>query len=176
MYGIAITTYNVSAAAAANPNPSSGQIAFINVTAPGSGYSVVPEVEIFNESLATPTDSERCCWNCSCYRWQNKCNNCDKCRFRILYCTNNQNLVVSSVMRAMAKCTVATDGRITGVDLTFTGGWPGYPLTAGYGYDAAPTVTFFPSVPGLGSGAVGIATITNGRVSSVRMTNEGSAI
>lgn len=174
-YGIAITTYNASAAAAAKPNPSSGQIAFINVTTPGAGYSVVPEVEIFNESLgdangfgtgavgtAVVTDG----------------------RISAITVTNGGSgyyvaptirvVVVSSVMKAMAKCTVAADGRITGVDLTFAGGWPGYPLTAGYGYDAAPTVTFFPSVPGLGSGAAGIATITNGRVSSVRMTNEGS--
>jgi|GEM_PF-1851681 len=175
-YGIAITTYNVSATAAAKPNPSSGQIAFINVTAPGAGYALVPEVEIFNDSqgdangfgsgavgTAVVTDG----------------------RISAITVTNAGSgyyvaptiriVVVSSVMKANGRAIVSTDGRITGVDFSNpAGGWPGYQFTQGYGYETAPTVTFLPSVTGKGSGAAGIATLTNGRVTSVIMTNEGS--
>lgn len=175
-YGIAITTYNISAAAAANPNPSSGQIAFINVTAPGAGYAVVPEVEIFNDTqgdangfgtgataTAVVTDG----------------------RISAITITNAGSgyyvspniriVVVSSVMRAYGRAIVSTDGRITGVDFSNpSGGWPGYQFTQGYGYETAPTVTFLPSVTGKGAGAAGVATLTNGRVTNVIMTNEGS--
>jgi hypothetical protein len=72
-------------------------------------------------------------------------------------------------MKAVAKCVVNADGRITGVD--FTGG---YPFTKGYGYNAVPTVTFFPSVTGKGSGATGVAILKDGQVDNVIMTNQGS--
>ena len=175
-YGIAITTYNVSAAAAAKPNPSSGQIAFINVTAPGSGYAVVPEVEIFNDTqgdangfgtgavgTAVVTDG----------------------RISAITVTNAGSgyyvaptiriVVVSSVMKAYGRAIVSADGRITGVDFSNpSGGWPGYQFTSGFGYETAPTVTFLPSVAGKGAGAVGVARLVNGSVSTVIMTNEGS--
>jgi len=78
-------------------------------------------------------------------------------------------------MKAMARCIVSADGRITGVDFSNpSGGWPGYQFTQGYGYETAPTVTFFPSVTGKGSGATGVARLVNGSVSTVIMTNEGS--
>jgi len=37
-----------------------------------------------------------------------------------------------------------------------------------------PTLTFFPSVTGLGSGAEGVAVVENGSVIDVIMTNQGS--
>jgi hypothetical protein len=176
LYGIAITTYNSGAAASANPNPSSGQIAFINISNPGAGYSVAPEIEIFNDTqgdangfgtgaVATPVVVDG--------------------RISAITLTNAGTgyyvapsvriVVVSSVMKALGRCVVSADGRVTGVDFTNPGGgWPGYQFTPGWGYEAAPTVTFFPSVPGKGAGAVGVATINNGRVSTVIMTNEGS--
>jgi hypothetical protein len=43
----------------------------------------------------------------------------------------------------------------------------------GAGYDQAPTVTFT-SVDGQGSGATGVATVTNGAVTSVTVTNPGT--
>jgi hypothetical protein len=72
-------------------------------------------------------------------------------------------------MKAVAKCLVSADGRITGVD--FTGG---YPYTKGYGYNAVPTVTFLPSVTGKGSGAKGVAILEGGQIDNVVMTNQGS--
>jgi len=175
-YGIAITTYNVAAAADAQSNPSSGQIAFIQVTLPGAGYAVVPEVEIYNDTqgdangfgtgataTAVVTDGRISAINVTAAGSG-------------YYVAPMVRIVVpSSVMQAMGRCVVNADGRITDVDFTNPGGgWPGYLFTQGYGYDAAPTVTFFPSIAGKGTGATGIATVNNGRVSTVIMTNEGS--
>ena len=175
-YGISITTYNSSAAATAQPNPESGKIAYIQVSNPGAGYAVVPEVEIYHDTqadangfgsgataTAVVTDG----------------------RVSEITVTNTgagyyvaptvRIFVASTVMKAMGRCNVDADGRITGVDFTNPGGgWPGYQFTTGYGYDTAPTVTFFPSVLGKGTGANGIATVENGRVKYVRMTNEGT--
>jgi hypothetical protein len=175
-YAIAITTYNVSAAASAKPNPSSGQIAFINVTLPGAGYAVVPEVEIFNDTqgdangfgtgataTAVVTDGR-----ISAITITNAGSG-------YYVAPNVRIVVVSSVMRAYGRAIVSTDGRITGVDFSNpSGGWPGYQFTQGYGYETAPTVTFLPSVTGKGAGAAGVAVLTNGRVTNVIMTNEGS--
>jgi hypothetical protein len=72
-------------------------------------------------------------------------------------------------MKAVGRCNVSGDGRI--LDVVFTGGAP---FTAGFGYDAAPTMTFTPSVTGMGSGAEGTAIIENGSVKNVVMTNQGS--
>jgi len=175
-YTIVITTYDASAAGTAKPNPSSGQIDFIRITNSGAGYALAPEVEIFNDTqgdangfgtgavaTAVVTDGRVSAVNVTTPGAG-------------YYVAPNVRIVVASaVMKAMARCNVSADGRITGVDFTNpTGGWPGYQFTQGYGYDAAPTVTFFPSVPGNGTGASGIATVNNGRVSTVIMTNEGS--
>jgi hypothetical protein len=72
-------------------------------------------------------------------------------------------------------CDVDVDGRIVGVEFPFWANCaPYHSYTQGYGYVAAPTVTFFPSVPGKGAGATGVATISNGQVTGVTMTNQGS--
>ena len=52
-------------------------------------------------------------------------------------------------MKAMGRCIVSADGRITGVDFYQSIRMDGSAYK-GYGYDTAPTVTFFPSVPGKG--------------------------
>jgi hypothetical protein len=176
-YGILITTFNSSAAATAKPNPESGKIAFISLIAPnfgGAGYAVVPEVEIYNDGLgdangfgtgaaatAVVTDGRVSAINVT------------NAGSGYYIAPNVRIVVASAVMRAMGRCIVNLDGRITGVDFTtIPTGWDW--ITKGYGYDAAPTVTFFPSVPGKGTGATAIATINGGRVDQVRMTNEGS--
>lgn len=174
-YSITISTFKAGAAATANPNPESGKIAFIQVDNPGSGYSVVPGVEIFYTTLnadslrnangfgsgatatAVVTDGR-----VSAITVDNAGSG--------YYTVPQVNVsVVSSVMKAMGQCKVSPDGRI--VDVLFNGGAP---FTAGFGYDEAPTMTFTPSVPGMGSGAAGIAIIENGSVKNVVMTNQGS--
>jgi len=86
------------------------------------------------------------------------------------YVTPNVNITVPySLMTAVGRCTVESDGRIKGVE--FTGG---YPFTQGFGYDTPPTLTFTASIPGKGSGAEGVAVVNEGRVTNVIMTNHGS--
>jgi len=170
-YFVEITTFNSAAEASAEANPESGQIDYIQITNPGAGYVVAPTVEIYNSSgtaeandfgsgaVATATVVDG--------------------RVTAITLTNpgsgyyevpTVNLTVPwSSMTAVGRCQVSTDGRITGVE--FTGG---FPFTQGYGYIAPPTVTFNPSVPGKGTGAAGIAVVSNGRVTSVVMTNQGS--
>jgi hypothetical protein len=171
-YTIVFSTYNSGAAATATPNPKSGTIEYIQIDTPGAGYAVVPKVEINNATVdpanangfgsgaaatATITDG----------------------RVSAITVTNagsgyyvvpvvNINVPWSS-MTAVGMCTVNSDGRITGV--TFPAS---YPYTQGYGYDAPPIVPFTPSVPGKGTGAAGTAVVSDGRVASVIMTNQGS--
>jgi hypothetical protein len=175
-YGISITTYNSSAAATAKPNPESGKISFIQVNNTGSGYAVVPEVEIFNDSqgdangfgtgataTAVVTDGRVSAVNVT------------NAGSGYYVAPNVRIVVVSSVKTAMGRADVSGDGRIIGVDFSNPGGgWPGYQFTQGYGYETPPTVTFTPSVPGKGADAVGIAQINNGQVTGVIMTNQGS--
>jgi len=170
-YTATISTYSSAAAATANPNPKSGQIDFIQISNPGAGYVVVPTVEIVNTAstadanhfgtgavaTAVVTDG----------------------RVSAITITNAGSgyyiaptvkiTVASAVMTAVAQCTVNADGRITGV--TFPGF---YPYTKGFGYNAVPTVTFTPSVPGKGTGATGVAILKNGTVDDIIMTNQGS--
>ena len=173
-YYIDISTYNTSAAATANANPKSGQIDFIQISNPGEGYAVVPTVEIVNNTAsgsvqdangfgkdaaatAVVTDGKISAINVtnpgSGY-----------------YETPEVRIVIpSTLMRAVGRALVSSDGRITGVD------FPGFdPYTQGYGYNAVPAVTFFASVPGKGTGAAGVAVLNNGRVENVIMTNQGS--
>ena len=170
-YEIEITTYNSLAEAEAQANPESGQIDYIQIINPGSGYVVAPTVEIYNSSsvadangfgsgaVATATIVDG---RVTAITLTNPGSG--------YYITPTVNLTVPwSSMTAVGRCIVNDDGRITGVE--FTGG---YPFTQGYGYSAPPTVTFSPSIPGKGSGAAGVAVVTNGRVTSVVMTNQGS--
>lgn len=175
-YTISITTYKSTAAATANPNPESGKIAFIQVDNPGAGYSVVPNVEIFYTTLGG-TDTLR---NANGFGTGALAtavvtdgrvsaitvNNAGSGYYTVPQVNVS---VVSSVMKAVGRCNVSPDGRI--LDVVFTGGAP---FTPGFGYDAAPTMTFTPSVTGMGSGAAGTAIIENGSVKNVVMTNQGS--
>jgi hypothetical protein len=171
-YTVVISTYNSGAAATAKPNPKSGTIEYIQIDNPGAGYAVDPKVEINNATVdpanangfgtgatatATRTDGR-----ISAITVTNAGSG--------YYVTPVVNITVPwSQLTAVGQVTVNTDGRITGV--TFPAS---YPYTAGYGYDAPPTVTFTPSVPGKGTGAAGTAVVSDGRVTSVIMTNQGS--
>jgi hypothetical protein len=170
-YFINITTYNSEANAEAQANPESGQIDYIQIINPGSGYVVAPKVEIYNSSstadangfgsgaVATATVVDGRVTEITLTNPGSG-----------YYVAPTVNLTVPwSSMTAVGRCIVDGDGRITEVE--FTGG---YPFTQGYGYSTPPTVTFTPSIPGKGSGAAGIAVVSDGRVTSVVMTNQGS--
>jgi hypothetical protein len=180
-YTIDISTFNPGsgAAATAHANPESGKIAYIQVDGPGSGYAITPTVEIRNDTTqyrgnangfgtgaaatAVVTDGRVSAINIT------------NAGSGYYIAPKVKVTVTSSVMKAIGRCVVQPDGRITGIDFTNpSGGWPGYQFTQGHGYDTAPTVTFSPSVPGKGTGATGIAVIKNGSVDYVMMTNEGS--
>jgi len=172
-YYLDISTYNTSATASANANPRSGQIDYIQIGDPGSGYAVVPTVEIVNDQESNPDNGNG--FGSGAVATATVVDG------RVSAITVNNAgsgyytapliklTVASSVMKAVAKCIVDSDGRITGVD--FSGG---YPYTQGFGYNAVPTVTFLPSVTGKGTGAAGVAILNDGRVESVVMTNQGS--
>ena len=173
-YYIDISTFNKAANADAKANAESGKIAYIVVDKTGEGYSVVPTIEFANtENLgnangfgsgATATavvvDGKVTAINVT-----------DAGSGYYVVPTVNV-LVNSAVMKAMARCVVNADGRITSVDFTNPTGWS-Y-LTKGFGYDTIPSVTFFPSVPGKGAGATGVAVVKDGKVDNVIITNQGS--
>lgn len=172
-YYITITTFNGAAQASAVANPRSGQIDYIQINDPGAGYSIVPTVEIVNDQESYPDNG-----NGFGSGGAATATVVDG-RVSSIAVTNAGTgyyetplvkiTVASSVMKAVAKCIVDNDGRVTGVD--FSGG---YPYTKGFGYNSVPTVTFFPSVTGKGSGAAGVAILNNGQIENVVMTNQGS--
>ncbi len=170
-YIATISTYSSSAAATANPNPKSGQIDFIQISNPGAGYVVVPTVEIVN--TLNPADANH--FGTGAVATAVVTDG----RVSAITVTNAGSgyyiaptikiTVASSLLTAVAQCNVNADGTIAGV--TFPAF---YPYTKGYGYNAVPTVTFTPSVPGKGTGATGVAILKNGQVDNIIMTNQGS--
>jgi hypothetical protein len=170
-YTIQITTFHTGAAATAKVNPLSGTIDYIQITAPGAGYSVVPAVEIVN--TANPADANGFGTGAAATAV------ITDGRVSAINVTNAGSgyyiaptvtiVVPTTLQNAVAMCTVSGDGRITAV--TF----PAFdPYTKGYGYNAVPTVTFMPSVTGVGSGATGVAILKDGRVDNIVITNQGS--
>jgi hypothetical protein len=173
-YTISISTFKATAAATAKPNPESGMIAFIQVDNPGAGYAIVPNVEIRNDTTQYPGNANGFGSGATATAvvTDGRVSAIDVTDAGTgYYVVPKVNVVVvSSVMKAIGKVTVTPDGRITGV--TFDG--YGVPFTRGYGYETAPTVTFTPSVPGMGTDAVGVAVIKNGQLDYVLMTNQGN--
>jgi hypothetical protein len=170
-YTVDISTFKTGGAATAKPNPKSGQIDFIQISNPGAGYVVVPTVEIVN--TLNPADANH--FGTGAVATAVVTDG----RVSAITVTNAGSgyyiaptikiTVASSLLTAVAQCTVNTDGTISGV--TFPAF---YPYTKGYGYNAVPTVTFTPSVPGKGTGATGVAILKNGQVDNIVMTNQGS--
>lgn len=172
-YNIEISTFNGAAQASANANPRSGQIDYIQINDPGAGYSIVPTVEIVNDQETYPDNGNGFgsggAATATVVDGRVSSIAVTNAGTGYYYTPLVKITVASSVMKAVARCIVDNDGRITGVD--FSGS---YPYTQGFGYNAAPTVTFLPSVTGKGSGATGVAILNNGQIDEVVMTNQGS--
>ncbi|HEX2976598.1 MAG TPA: hypothetical protein VHO68_11740 [Bacteroidales bacterium] len=166
-YTIDISTYNPRffAAATAEVYPESGKISYIRIDDAGAGYKVAPSVVIFNDNqgdangfgtgaaaTAVVTDG--------------RVTSIDLTNAGSgYYVAPKVDLVVNSaVLKATGICNVSADGRITGVEI----------INPGYGYITSPALTFTASVTGKGANAEGIAQISNGSVSNVIMTNQGS--
>jgi hypothetical protein len=170
-YLVDITTFDEMAEAEAQPNPESGQIDYVQIINPGAGYVIAPKIEFINTAdtatgngfgsgaTATATIVDGRVAEITVTNPGSG-----------YYVTPDVNITVPfSLMTAVGRCAVTTDGRITGVE--FTGG---YPFSQGFGYDTAPTVTFTASIPGKGTGADGVAVVKDGRVTNVIMSNQGS--
>jgi hypothetical protein len=170
-YTINITTVNSAARATAHANTESGKIAYIQVDTPGAGYSVAPTIEIVNNDSLPDANH----FGTGAAATANLVDG------RVASITVNNAgsgyylaptvkiTVPSALLTAVGQCKVNPDGRI--VDVTFPNY---YPYTKGYGYNAVPTVTFSPSVPGKGVGAKGVAILKNGQVDNIVMTEQGS--
>ena len=149
----------------------SGHIDNIQVINQGAGYAVTPTVEIVNSSGVADANGFGTGGAATATVVDGKVTAITVTNAGTGYFVAPNVLITIplTTMKAVAKCLVSNDGRITGVD--FTGG---YPYTKGYGYNAVPTVTFFPSVTGKGSGAKGVAILDDGQIDNVVMTHQGS--
>lgn len=175
-YTVRISTFKSAGAATASPNPKSGQIDYITISDPGAGYAVVPQIEIVNSSSSSDANGFGKGATATAVVTDG--------RITAITVTNPgsgyyvvPNITVTipfALVKAVGMCIVDDIGRITNVDFPSWGFAPYPAYTHGDGYSAAPTVTFFPSVPGKGAGAVGVAIISNGQVVDVVMTNQGS--
>jgi hypothetical protein len=170
-YYISVSTFNSEATASAHANPKSGQIAYIQVDNPGSGYAVAPTIEIVNNDSIADSNN----FGTGAAATANVVDG----RVSSITISNPGSgyyiaptitiTVPSTLLTAVGQCKVSADGRIT--DVTF----PEYfPYTKGYGYNSIPTVTFNPSVSGKGTGAAGIAILKDGQVDNIVVTNQGS--
>jgi hypothetical protein len=176
-YYIDISTFNNAAVATAQANPKSGQIDYIQIDNPGAGYAVVPTVEIVNTSSTADANQFGTGALATAVLTDGRVTGIT---------VNNPGsgyyvaptikiMVPSALVQAVGMCNVDVDGRITGVIFPSWASYAPYAsYTMGYGYNTVPAVTFFPSVPGKGTGATGVAVINNGQVVDVVMTNQGS--
>lgn len=149
----------------------SGHIDIITVVNQGAGYAVNPTVEIVNPSNVSDANGFGTGGAATATLTDGKVTAITVTNSGSGYYVAPTILITIPVttMKAVAKCVVSSDGRITGVD--FTGG---NPYTKGYGYNAVPTVTFLASVTGKGSGAKGVAILKEGQIDNVIITNQGS--
>lgn len=175
-YTVNISTFKTAGGATASPNPKSGQIDYITISDPGAGYSVVPQIEITNPTGVSDANGFGKGATATAVVTDG--------RISSITVTNPgsgyyvvPNITVTipfALVKAVGMCNVDNMGRITSVSFPNWGSAPYPAYTNGDGYSAPPTVTFFPSVPGKGAGATGVAVISNGQVVGVVMTNEGS--
>ncbi len=175
-----IETYCATATAVAKAYPTAGQVVAVAVTNPGRGYTVNPIVEIVNldgggASLGggkgATAEAELIDGRVSRIVVTNPGSGYyDPARVGVVI------TVPAYLETAFGIPTVdAKTGRITGVDFAPTGLYNAI-TTQGMGYDPKnpPTVTFYPAVPGEGSGATGVCVVNGSKIDRVVMTNQGS--
>ncbi len=164
-YSIQISTKILAATFSATVNPNSGQIEFVRITNPGAGYVIAPvvEFEVPNgvgsgsgaAATAVITDGRVSAITI------------DDPGIGYYVAPTVKLVVPSHNLTAVGYCNVTAEGYINSVSLVGAG------LTRGQGYVEIPDVTFYPSVPGMGEGATGIAIVQNGQVIDIKMTNKG---
>jgi hypothetical protein len=170
---------NVEASAFAYAN--AGQITAINITNPGAGYRTTPVVEITPATQSDGNDNDDIFgqgWGAKAHAVM-----LDGRVAKIVIDNPGNGYVTSPTIninvpeyseQAKGAPIIAASGRITGVQFTPTTELP--TLTAGMGYDPAdpPSVTFYPSIPGMGKGAKGTCIVQGGEIVDVIMTDGGS--
>lgn len=169
-FNININTYGSAGSLEAVPYTQSGKISFITIDDPGAGYTTEPMVRFvrkdgsgdaiinhgFVDAEATPVLEDG--------------------RVVAIDITNpgtgyyykpDIEIYVPDYLEvAKAEVNVNDDGYIDGI---VTGS-----LNGGMGYATAPTVTFHPAIPGMGTGATATAVVQDGAVVDVVMSNNGS--
>lgn len=166
-YSLTISTHTHAASAGVAVNPKAGQIKFIEITNQGSGYSVTPIVEFETPNGAGAGSGATA--TATVVDGRVVSIKVDNAGTGYYTAPTVRIHVPTTNLTAIGKVTISADGRITGVTFPATA-----PYTKGYGYVAQPTVTFTPSVSGMGYGASAVATIENGSIKDVIMTNQGS--
>ena len=170
-FDVDISTNILPANLAAEANPESGKIAFVEITDPGEGYSTVPLVRFIRvDAFGNPIISH---------------NFIDAVATAVIidgmvasinitnpgtgyYRTPDVEIYIPNYNQtAVGTCIIDPAGHITGVNVS-AGSNHG-----GMGYITSPTITFTASVSGMGQGASGIAVIVEGEVDHVNMVNMG---
>jgi len=151
------------ATATATAYPTAGQIVGVNILNPGEGYVVAPFVEfqIVNGDGSGTGAEATAALDASGRVTSVTITNPGSGYYTaptVTFVVPNYNLT------AQGTANVSADGHITSVTID----------NGGEGYIDVPTVTFHASVNGKGTGATGIAQVSNGSVTSVIMTNQGS--
>jgi hypothetical protein len=161
---VAIQTYITAATGTALANNLAGQITSIQITNAGEGYASAPIVEFVNAGTSAGSGAAATAVVSGGRVTDINITNAGTKYYAaptvVLRMPNYNTL-------AKADLTVSPDGYVTGV--TFDAATNG-----GYGYDAVPTITVTPSIPGFGSGAVLNAEVKDSRVTRVWVVNRGS--
>ncbi len=143
----------------ANPNIATGTVVAVNVTNPGLGYKGVPVVQFVSTSgsaaaaVAVLDASGRV-----------QAINVTAGGSNYAAAPTVNVVVPNAATQATGAVTVSQDGTVTGVTIS----------DGGNGYSSTPAAVILPAVPGIGSGAVVQAQVTNGAVSGVVVVNGGA--
>jgi hypothetical protein len=164
-----VKTHTVVASLAATAYPESGKISFVTISDPGYGYSTVPLVRFVRKAADGTTtiishdfvDAEATAVLTDGRVTAIEISNPGTGYY---YRPSVEIYIPSYSQTAIGTPNIDALGHITGV--TFTDN--------GMGYTEVPAVTFYPSVPGMGTGATGVAIVSNGQITGVKMTNMGN--
>ncbi len=167
LFSLSITTHTSGASFDSEAYPQSGKISFVTISDPGAGYVVEPLIRFKRvDQFGVPIIS-------GSFTDAQAISVIQDGRVVAINITNpgtgyyyepEVEIYIPDYLEvAKGTVNVNSDGYITSVSIT----------NNGMGYSEAPTVSFFASVPGMGSGAAGTAVVEDGQVVDVIMSNNG---